>query len=168
MRDQIMSDYLKALASDGSPGGGATAALHVAQAAALVGRVSGAREAGVLSMHALRLAEKDAHASAVLARAHRMPPGEARESALAEARRHACEPAAEVIAAAAAVLDLADQVPPGSFPATDLAAVAEAARAAAVTAGVSVEVHSGAAVPPEVAAVCARADRLTATIRVSA
>ena len=165
MRDQIMSDYLKSLASDASPGGGATAALHVAQAAALVGRVSDAREAGVLSMHALRLAEKEAHAAALLTRAHRMSPGGTRNLALAEARRRACEPAAEVIAAAAAVLDLAEQVPRGAFPATDLAAVAEAARAAAVTAGVSVEVHSG-AVPPEVAAVRERADRPTATIRV--
>ncbi|WIX84941.1 formimidoyltetrahydrofolate cyclodeaminase [Amycolatopsis sp. DG1A-15b] len=166
MRDQIMSDYLRALASEGSPGGGATAALHVAQAAALVGKVSAdGREAGALSMHALRLAEKEAHAAAVLTRAHRLPPGEARESAVAEARRHACEPAAEVIAAAAAVLDLAERVLPGRRVGTDLAAVAEAARAAAVTAGVSVEVHSGVPVPPEVAAVRERADRLTATIR---
>ena len=37
MRDQILSDFLKALAArETSPGGGATAALHVAQAAALV------------------------------------------------------------------------------------------------------------------------------------
>ncbi len=164
MRDQIMSDFLKTLASDASPGGGATAALHVAQAAALAGRVSGAREADVLSMHALRLAEKEAHAATTLTRARRLPPGEGRESALAEARHRACAPAAEVIAAAAAVLDLAERVPPDPWVATDLAAVAEAARAAAVTAGLSIEIHSGAA-PPEVAAVCDRADRLTATIR---
>ncbi|MBE1501618.1 formiminotetrahydrofolate cyclodeaminase [Amycolatopsis lexingtonensis] len=106
MRDQIMSDYLKTLASEASPGGGATAALHVAQAAALL-------SAETLSMHALRLAEKEAHASRTLARAHRLPPGEAREVALADARRRACEPAAEVITAAAAVLDLAERVPPG-------------------------------------------------------
>ncbi len=162
-----MSDYLKALASEGSPGGGATAALHVAQAAALVGRVSEAREAATLSMHALRLAEKEAHAAAVLARARRMPPGETRDAALAEARRRAGEPAAEVITAAAAVLELANRVPPGLWVATDLAAVAESARAAAVTAGVSVEVHSG-AVPPEVAAVRERADRLAATVRAPA
>ncbi|MGW5718261.1 cyclodeaminase/cyclohydrolase family protein [Amycolatopsis sp. NPDC003865] len=160
MRDQIMSDFLKALASETSPGGGATAALHVAQAAALVGRVSGAREATALSMHALRLAEKEAHAATVLARARRRPPGE-----LAAARRHACGLAEEVIAAAAAVLDLADVVPLDLWVATDLAAVAAAARAAAVTAGVSVELHSGAAVPPEVAAVGEHADRLIASIR---
>jgi hypothetical protein len=159
MRDQIMSDYLKALASEGSPGGGATAALHVAQAAALVGR-AGAREAGALSMHALRLAEKEAHAAVTLARARRSPA----EGTLAAARRHACGLAAEVIAAATAVLDLADRVPPDRWVATDLAAVAEAARAAAVTAGVSVEIHSGGGVPPEVAAVRERADRLTAAV----
>ena len=164
MRDLIMSDFLKTLASDASPGGGATAALHVAQAAALAGRISGAREAGALSMHALRLAEKEAHAAAVLGRAHRLPPGEARDSALAEARRRACVPAAEVITAAAAVLDFADRVPPDPWVAADLAAVAEAARAAAVTAGLGIEIHSGVA-PPGVAAVSERADRLTASIR---
>ncbi|MCR6485730.1 formimidoyltetrahydrofolate cyclodeaminase [Amycolatopsis sp. OK19-0408] len=165
MRDQIMTDYLRALASDASPGGGATAALHVAQAAALLGRISGAHEAGDLSMHALRLAEKEAHAATVLTRARRMPPGAARESALAEARRRACEPAAAVITAAAAVLDLAGRVPPDPWVATDLAAAVAAARAAATTAGVSIEIHSGAAAPPEVAAVRERADELTAAVR---
>ena len=48
--------------------------------------------------------------------------------------------------------------------AADLAAVAEAARAAAVTAGLGIEIHSGVA-PPGVAAVSERADRLTASIR---
>lgn len=149
MRDQIMTDFLKALASDASPGGGATAALHVAQAAALVGRASAdGRAAGALSMHALRLAEKDAHAAATLTRARRQPPGDARELAVAEARRRACAPAAEVITAATAVLDLAERVPPDALVATDLAAVAEAVRAAAVTAGLSIEIHSGAAARP--------------------
>ncbi|WIY06373.1 formimidoyltetrahydrofolate cyclodeaminase [Amycolatopsis mongoliensis] len=166
MRDQILSDFLKTLASDASPGGGATAALHVAQAAALVGKASpDGREAGALSMHALRLAEKEAHAAAILGRARRLPPGEARDSAVAEARRRACEPAAEVIRAAAAVLDLADRVPPDPLVATDLTAVAETARAAATTAGVSIEIHSGAVAGPEVAAVCEHADRLTAAAR---
>ena len=166
MRDQIMSDFLKTLASDASPGGGATAALHVAQAAALVAKASpDGRAARALSMHALRLAEKEAHAAATLARAHRLPTGEARDTAVAEARRRACEPAAEVIAAAAAVLDLVDRVPPDSLVGTDLAAVAEAARAAATTAGVSIEIHSGAAASPEVAAVGEHADRLTAAAR---
>jgi formiminotetrahydrofolate cyclodeaminase len=166
VRDQIMSDFLKALASEASPGGGATAALHVAQAAALVGKASpDGREAGALSMHALRLAEKEAHAAATLARARRLPPGEARDVAVADARRRACEPASEVIAAASAVLDLADRVPPGLLVATDLAAVAEAARAAATTAGVSIEVHSGGSGDPRVAALRDRADRMTASIR---
>ncbi|WP_439382991.1 cyclodeaminase/cyclohydrolase family protein [Amycolatopsis lexingtonensis] len=156
MRDQIMSDYLKTLASEASPGGGATAALHVAQAAALL-------SAGTLSMHALRLAEKEAHASRTLTRARRLPPGEARDRALADARRRACEPAAEVITAAAAVLDLAERVPPDALVATDLAAVAEAARAAATTAGVSIAVHSGAA-DPRVPVLRDRAARLTASV----
>ncbi|HEY3463510.1 MAG TPA: formimidoyltetrahydrofolate cyclodeaminase [Amycolatopsis sp.] len=161
MRDQIMSQYLRSLASESSPGGGATAALHVAQAASLVGRAGAdGREAEALSMHALRLAEKEAHAAAVLARARRSPGG-----ASAEARRQACGPAAEVITAAARVLDLAEGVRPDALVATDLAAAAEAARAAATTAGLSIEVHSGATAPPEVAAVTTRADRLTTAIR---
>jgi hypothetical protein len=70
-----------------------------------------------------------------------------------------------VITAAAAVLDLADRVPPDPLVATDLAAVAEAARAAAATAGVSIEIHSGAAAGPEVAEVCEHADRLLKAAR---
>ncbi|MDT7802952.1 MAG: methenyltetrahydrofolate cyclohydrolase [Actinomycetota bacterium] len=139
MRDQIMSDFLKALASrDASPGGGATAALHVAQAAALVARCAEDRdvvaEARALSMHALRLAEKDAHAVTTVSRASGNP------NALLDARRGACVPPADVIAAAAVVLDLVERVPPDPQVVTDLAAAAEAARAAAVTARVSIEV----------------------------
>ncbi|WP_328449945.1 cyclodeaminase/cyclohydrolase family protein [Amycolatopsis sp. NBC_00438] len=190
MRDQIMSDFLKALASrDASPGGGATAALHVAQAAALVARCAEDRavvaEAEALSMHALRLAEKDAHAVTTVSRASGNP------DALLDAQREACVPPAAVIAAAAVVLDLVERVPPDPRVVTDLAAAAEAARAAAVTARVSIEVRcSGAASgrglshpePPAVRAgladdaalreavaavggICERADRVTEAIR---
>ncbi|WP_328618267.1 cyclodeaminase/cyclohydrolase family protein [Amycolatopsis sp. NBC_00355] len=192
MRDQIMSDFLKALASrDASPGGGATAALHVAQAAALVARCAEDRavvaEAAALSMHALRLAEKDAHAVTTVSRASGNP------DALLDARRGACVPPAAVIAAAAVVLDLVERVPPDPRVVTDLAAAAEAARAAAVTARVSIEVRCsgpGAASvrglshpePPAVRAgladdaalreavatvggICERADRVTEAIR---
>ncbi|MEA5357962.1 cyclodeaminase/cyclohydrolase family protein [Amycolatopsis sp., V23-08] len=169
MRDQIMSDFLKALASrDASPGGGATAALHVAQAAALVAGCAGDRdvvaEARALSMHALRLAEKAAHAVATVGRAR--PDDQ-------QARRNACVPPADVIAASAVVLDLVERVPPDPRVVTDLAAAAEAARAAAVTARVSIEVQL-AGLPEDTALresvatvgeICERADRVTEGIR---
>ncbi|MFG1640097.1 cyclodeaminase/cyclohydrolase family protein [Amycolatopsis sp. NPDC049252] len=172
MRDQIMSDFLKALASrDASPGGGTTAALHVAQAAALVAGCAEDRdvvaEAQALSMHALRLAEKDAHAVTTVSRASGNP------DALLDARRGACVPPADVIAAAAVVLDLVDRVPPDPRVVTDLAAAAEAARAAAVTARVSIEVQL-AGLPEDTALreavatvgeICERADRVTEAIR---
>lgn len=173
MRDQILSDYLKSLASEGSPGGGATAALHVSQAAALVAHCAEDREvvaeAEALSMHALRLAEKEAHAARTVARARRQPPGDLRDRALADARRGACVPPSDVIAAAAVVLDLASRLAPDP----DLAAAVEAARAAASTARVSIEVHL-AALPDDatlrdvvasVGALHDRADALTASIR---
>lgn len=178
MRDRIMSDFLKALASrEASLGGGTTAALHVAQAAALVARSSGEREiaaeADALSMHALRLAEKDAHAFTTVSRARRLPSGELRDRALLDARRGACVPPADVIAAAAVVLDLAERVAPDPQVVTDLAAAAEAARAAASTARVSIETQWPG--PPDdeavrealasVGAVLERADRFTAAIR---
>lgn len=178
MRDQIMSDFLKALASrEAAPGGGATAALHVAQAAALVARSSGEREvvaeAEALSMHALRLAEKDAHAFTTVSRARRLPSGELRDRALLDARRGACVPPADVIAAAAVVLDLAERVTPDPQVVTDLAAAAEAARAAVTTARVSIEVHWAGSPDSEalretlasVGAILERADRITAAIR---
>jgi formiminotetrahydrofolate cyclodeaminase len=118
-------------------------------------------------MHALRLAEKDAHAGTTVGRAR---PGDRR--ALLDARRGACVPPADVIAAAAVVLDLVERVPPEPDVVTDLAAAAEAARAAAVTARVSIEVHLAElhdSAPREAVAsmgeICARADRVTGAIR---
>ena len=176
MRDQILSDFLKALAArETAPGGGATAALHVAQAAALVAlaaRSSDERavvaEAEALSMHALRLAEKDAHAVTTVSRARS---GDHR--ALLDARRGACVPPADVITAAAVVLDLAERVPPDPQVAADLAAASEAARAAAATARVGIEVHLAGLPEDEalretvagVAALCERADRVTSVMR---
>jgi formiminotetrahydrofolate cyclodeaminase len=176
MRDQILSDFLKVLAArETSPGGGVTAALHVAQAAALVARCARltderevVAEAEALSMHALRLAEKDAHAVTTVSRAR---PGDQR--AVLDARRGACVPPADVIAAAAVVLDLAERVPPDPQVAADLAAAAEAARAAAATARVGIEVHLAGLPADEalretvagVAALCERADRVTSAVR---
>ncbi|HEY2058977.1 MAG TPA: hypothetical protein VGH57_11465 [Amycolatopsis sp.] len=170
MRDLIMSDFLKSLAVPGTtPSGGAVAALGVAQAAALLARAAGAdhelrAEAEVLRMHALRLAEKDAHAVGQFALAG---------LAAGAAALAACLPAADVIAAAAKALTLAERLLPasgllgavlpepelsgarssntgssGTVPSwmvsPDVAAVAEIARSSAMTARVAIETRLGA------------------------
>jgi len=160
MRDQIMSEFLKALAArEPAPGGGATAALHVAQAAALAGMAArftddlpSALEADRLRLHALRLAEKAAHAATVAARART---GEA-----------ACRVAAEVIDTAREVLSLLERLAPVVGPAvvTDVVAAAEAVRAAVSTSRVSIEVNSGGGVDG-VDELCERAERVTAAVR---
>ncbi|HEY3710836.1 MAG TPA: formimidoyltetrahydrofolate cyclodeaminase [Amycolatopsis sp.] len=162
MRDLIMSDFLKNLAVPGpAPSGGAVAALGVAQAAALLARVAGAdrelrAEAELLRMHALRLAEKDAHAVGRLAGP---AAGGAGAAALA-----ACLPAADVIAAAAEAVTLAERLLSGPGPSRavphgkvspDVAAVAEIARSSALTARVAIETRLGAA--PGDAAIALRA-----------
>lgn len=170
MRDLIMSDFLKSLAVPGTtPSGGAVAALGVAQAAALLARAAGAdrelrAEAEVLRMHALRLAEKDAHAVGQFGLAG---------LAAGAAALAACLPAADVIAAAAKALTLAERLLPasgllgavlpepglsgarssntgssGTVPSwmvsPDVAAVAEIARSSAMTARVAIETRLGA------------------------
>ncbi|SEO88589.1 hypothetical protein [Amycolatopsis saalfeldensis] len=164
MRDQIMSDFLKNLAAPGpAPSGGAVAALGVAQAAALLARAAGADrelrgEAELLWMHALRLAEKDAHAVGRFAAAGGRVPSGGPEAVAA------CLPAADVIAAAGEVVALAERLLPGAGPSSavpstavqsgelspDVAAVAEIARASAMTARVAIESRLG-AVPDEAA-----------------
>ncbi|MFD9889281.1 cyclodeaminase/cyclohydrolase family protein [Amycolatopsis sp. NPDC059027] len=168
MRDQILSEFLDRLAARGpAPGGGATAALHVAQAAALVGMVArysdGPKYAGdrevidavvaesdELRQRALRLAEKDASAFTAVTAAYALPKGtddekKARSHAIADALLGACRPPAEVVGAAAAVVTLAERLLPvgNRNVVTDIAAAAEAARAGATTARVNIEVNLG-------------------------
>ncbi|MGW0199096.1 cyclodeaminase/cyclohydrolase family protein, partial [Nonomuraea sp. NPDC003201] len=103
MRDSKIVDFLTELADRvPAPGGGATAALHAAQGAALLGMVAryttGEKYAGhaetvvgvigetdTLRVRALRLAEADAAAFTAVTNAYRLPKGEERSAAIARA-----------------------------------------------------------------------------------
>lgn len=168
MSGQTIGGFLTKLAArTPAPGGGATAAVHAAQAAALVGMVArysdGARFAehtdeisqivqasDRLKVEALRLAEADAAAFSAVADAYALPrstEGEkaARATAIAVALREACAPPVAVIEAAAEVVSLTERILPigNRNVITDVAAAAEAARAAATTARVNVEINLG-------------------------
>lgn len=168
MSGQTIGGFLTKLAArTPAPGGGATAAVHAAQAAALVGMVArysdGARFAehtdeisqivqasDRLRVEALRLAEADAAAFSAVADAYALPrstEGEkaARATAIAVALREACAPPVAVIEAAAEVVSLTERILPigNRNVITDVAAAAEAARAAATTARVNVEINLG-------------------------
>lgn len=183
-----------------APGGGAAAAVHAAQAAGLLGMVArytdGPRyaadrelvdriraEADTVRVEALALAEADATAFAAVAEAYRLPKGTDPERAdraatIAAALAGAAEPPAAVVAIADQLVRLAEQLLPVGNPnvVTDVAAAAEAARAAATTARVNVEVNLGGIRDPAVrdrlrtvvAAVdplVARAEQVTAAVR---
>ncbi|MGH3912312.1 MAG: cyclodeaminase/cyclohydrolase family protein [Pseudonocardiaceae bacterium] len=201
MRDEKISDFLDRLAArEPAPGGGASAALHAAQAAALLGMVArystGEKyaahrqiieriitETDQLRSAALRLAEDDMAAFTAVAHAYRLPKttGDeqaARSAAIADALVGAGRPPAEVIGIAQAVVDLAGQLLPigNRNVVTDIAAATEAARAAATTARVNVEINLGgitderargelAAAVANVDALADRAEQLTAAVR---
>ena len=166
MRNDTIDAFLEALASRvPAPGGGATAALHAAQAAALVAMVArysdGTRyaehaeaigrvrdTADTLREEALTLAERDAAAFTAVTEAYRLPKSTAdeaarRSAAIADALLGAARPPAAVIDVAGSVLDLAEVLLPVGNPnvVSDVAAAAEAARAAATTARVNVEIN---------------------------
>jgi formiminotetrahydrofolate cyclodeaminase len=209
VRDETVEAFLGQLAARvPAPGGGATAALHAAQAAALVAMVArysnGARydadlmariltEADELRDEALTLAEADAEAFGAVSAAYQLPKEttellQARSAAIAEALIGAARPPAEVIRAARRLIELAeDLLPAGNRNViTDVAAAAEAARAAAVTARVNIEVNlrgikasatgasaiGASAIGAELTAtaaitdeIIARADRIVAAVR---
>ncbi|WP_035847242.1 cyclodeaminase/cyclohydrolase family protein [Kitasatospora azatica] len=166
MRDETISEFLDRLADRvPAPGGGASAALHAAQAAALLGMVARystgekyaahqavvdriIRESDLLRGRALTLAEQDAAAFTAVTEAYRLPKEDeparaARSAAIAQALAGAARPPAEVITAALDAVELAETLLPIGNPnvITDVAAAAEAARAAATTARVNVEVN---------------------------
>jgi formiminotetrahydrofolate cyclodeaminase len=199
MRDETIAGFLGQLAARvPAPGGGATAALHAAQAAALLAMVArysdGAKydaelmnrvvsEADGLRDEALTLAEADAAAFGAVAQAYRLAKSTAEEqaarsAAIAAATAGAAQPPADVIRLALLLIALAeDLLPTGNRNViTDVAAAAEAARAAAVTARLNVEVNlrgiSDPAVRAEFAAtaavtddITARADRVVTAVR---
>jgi formiminotetrahydrofolate cyclodeaminase len=199
MRDQTIAEFLGQLAARvPAPGGGATAALHAAQAAALLAMVArysdGAKydaelmnrvvtEADGLRDQALALAEADAAAFGTVAEAYRLPKETdeqkaSRSAAIASAVAGAARPPADVIRLSLLLVSLAEELlPTGNRNViTDVAAAAEAARAAAVTARVNVEVNLRGIKDPvimtEFAATSAvtddlvvRADRVVAAVR---
>jgi formiminotetrahydrofolate cyclodeaminase len=166
MRDQTMAKYLDELAERvPAPGGGAAAALHAAQGAALVAMVArytdGAKHAEhaatvarvldraeQLRQQALGLVEDDAAAFGAVAQAYRLPRSDerqkaARSAAIAVALGAAARPPAEVIGCAGRIVTLAEELLPigNRNVLTDVAAAADAARAASTTARVNVEIN---------------------------
>ena len=201
LRNRSVQGFLAALADRvPAPGGGASAALHAAQAAALVAMVArysdgpkyAAHAAAIrrirdaadeLRENALDLAEDDAAAFTAVTDAYRLPKttdAEAaeRSAAIAAAVLAAARPPAFVVGVAGRVLELAEELLPGSNRnvVSDVAAAAEAARAAATTARVNIEINLGCitdasarndllAVAGSVDDLCDRADKVTAAVR---
>jgi formiminotetrahydrofolate cyclodeaminase len=199
--NEKISDFLDRLADRmPAPGGGAVAALHAAQGAALLGMVAryttGERyaahqvmisriitEVDELRGIALRLAEADADAFTAVADAYQLPRSTdeeraARSAAVGQALVNAAWPPAQVIGVAGMVVDLAGAlVTIGNRNViSDVAAAAEAARAAAATARVNVEINL-AGISDEQASlemiaetgkaddIIARAEQVTAAVR---
>jgi formiminotetrahydrofolate cyclodeaminase len=164
MRDDTIAAFLEQLAARiPAPGGGATAALHAAQAAALLAMVARysdgpkydaelmnrvVTESDALREDALALAEADEEAFGAVAEAYRLPrtteqETSARSAAISSALAGAARPPADVVRTALLLVSLAeDLLPAGNRNViTDVATAAEAARAAAVTARLIIEVN---------------------------
>ena len=164
MRDDTIAAFLDRLAARvPAPGGGATAALHAAQAAALLAMVArysdGPRydaelmnrivtEADALREDALALAEADAKAFGAVAEAYRLPrrteqETSVRSAAISSALAGAARPPADVVRTALLLVGLAEDLWPAGNRAViaDVAAAAEASRAAVVTARLNIEVN---------------------------
>ena len=199
MRDDTIAAFLDQLAARvPAPGGGATAALHAAQSAALLAMVArysdGPRydadvmsrivaEADALREDALALAEADAAAFGAVAEAYRLPRATEQETkdrseSISSALGGAARPPADVVRTALLLTSLAEELrlAGNRNVITDVAAAAEAARAAAVTARLAIEVNLKGITDPvlrdEFAAtvavtdtVIARADQIVAAVR---
>ena len=201
MREETIGAFLEQLAERvPAPGGGATAALHAAQAAALLAMVArysdGPRyaehaqaigriltEADALRDRALTLAERDAAAFTAVTDAYRLPRDTeqdkiARSTAIGQALVGAAGPPAEVVTVTRRLVELAEELLPigNRNVITDVAAAAEAARAAATTARINVEVNLGGIPDTEIRAefvavvapvdeLAARAEQITAAVR---
>jgi formiminotetrahydrofolate cyclodeaminase len=201
VRNRSIEDFLTALAARvPAPGGGASAALHAAQAAALVAMVARytdgpryAEHAGAIGRirdaadelreNALTLAEDDAAAFTAVTEAYRSSSATAaeaahRSAAIAAAVLRAARPPAFVVGVAARVLDLAEDLLPigNRNVVSDVAAAAEAARAAATTARVNIEINLVGiedaqarsellAAAGSVDGLCDRADKVTGAVR---
>ena len=189
MRDETIGEFLDQVADRVPvPGGSTAAALQSALGAALlsmvarysagekhaehhetIGRV--VQEADELRSVALRLAEADAEAFTALGDAYRLPKATeadeaARAAAIARALVDAAWPPTQVIGVAGMVVDLAEALAAigNRNVSSDLSAAAEAARAAAATARVNVEISladiTDAQASLEMIAQADRADRI--------
>ena len=158
--------YLERLASrEPTPGGGAVGALHAAQGAALIGMVArystgaGYAQVGeeVLDIQvsaetqrigALKLADEDGAAFQGVIDAYRLPKGstsevDQRRQSIQEALRGAAAPPQDLVVVAAAIVALGERLAGIANPnlISDVAAAAEAARAAAATARINIEIN---------------------------
>jgi methenyltetrahydrofolate cyclohydrolase len=166
VRDETIGTFLeKVAARTAAPAGGAVAALSAAQAAALLAMVARyttgpryaavaptvervIREADQLRAECTELIAADAAAFGSVAAAYALPKDTAeqqaaRSAAIATALVTATAPPAEVIAAAARLLDLAEALRPAGNRTVlgDLVAAAEAIRAATATSLINVEAN---------------------------
>ncbi|MGH7868560.1 MAG: cyclodeaminase/cyclohydrolase family protein, partial [Candidatus Dormibacteraceae bacterium] len=135
MHHQLISDFLEQLsARTPAPGGGASAALHAAQAAALLGMVARYSDGPKYAEHeklisrllaetdrlraeALQLAQDDAIAFGVVAQAYRLPKATAsektaRSEAIAHALIGAAQPPARIVEVTARLAALAEELLP--------------------------------------------------------
>ena len=164
MRDESIGTFLTRLAArSAAPGGGATGALHAAQAAALlamvarfsdgprydaetVGRVRAAADG--LAEDGVSLAAADAAAFEQVLAAYGLPKDTdeakaARSAAIADAMAGAARPPADLMAASVRLVGLAEELLPvaNKNVIADIAAAAAAISAAAVTAAVNIEAN---------------------------
>ena len=188
MRDETIASFLTRLAArSAAPGGGATGALHAAQAAALlamvarfsdgprndaevVGRVRAAADG--LADEALDLAEADEAAFGKVVIAYQLPKDTeeqqaARSAAIADALAGASRPPADLMAAAVRLAGLAEDLlsVANRNVISDIGAAAAAISAAAATARVNIEANLGGikdtALAAELAATAELADGVT-------
>lgn len=166
MQDQTIDLYLKTLADRvPAPGGGAVAALHAAQAAALIAMVARYSDGEKYAIHgetvarvleradqlrqsSLWLAERDMGAFSAVADAYALPRGTdgekaARSAAIADALIGAAQPPASIVGVADELVGLAEALLPigNRNVITDVAAAADALRAAVTTARVNIEAN---------------------------
>ena len=166
MRTDTIDEFLHDLAARvPAPGGGAAAALHAAQAAALLGMVARYSDGVKYAEHAatihevrdgadelrglcLDLAAQDAEVFGAVTAAYGLPKQTsedelARSSAIAAATAEAGRVPARLIVLADRLVELAELLRPIGNPnvISDVAAAAVAARAAASTARVNVEIN---------------------------
>jgi methenyltetrahydrofolate cyclohydrolase len=183
LRDETIGSFLGKLAARTSvPGGGATAALHAAQAAALLGMTArysdsprNAEHAATIAMimdEADRLRETsvgliaiDGEAFGAVAEAYRLPrdTGEqraTRSSAIAAAMVTASSPPAALIGIGTRLTELAELLQPvvNSTVAGDVAAAVQAVRAAVVTSQINIEANLSGVTDP------GARERLTAVV----